>query len=91
MTKRTIRIPDQLDQEIRKTAIDRGFPNLSALVRASLEALVHTPEAAVSPTANAVNVSVLFMIAFSFRFARFPLSSPYFEVGNSPSPLNTSS
>jgi Arc/MetJ-type ribon-helix-helix transcriptional regulator len=40
MTKRTIRIPDQLDQEIRKTAIDRGFPNLSALVRASLEALV---------------------------------------------------
>ena len=40
MTKRTIRIPDQLDQEIRKVATERGFPNLSALVRASLEALV---------------------------------------------------
>lgn len=40
MARRTIRISDQLDEEIRKAARGRGFANSTAFLRASLEALV---------------------------------------------------
>ena len=45
MTRRTIRISDQLDREIRKAATDRGFANSTAFVRASLEGLVREEHA----------------------------------------------
>jgi Arc/MetJ-type ribon-helix-helix transcriptional regulator len=40
MARRTIRISDQLDEEIRKAARGRGFANSTAFLRASLEALI---------------------------------------------------
>lgn len=41
MKRRTIRISDQLDEEIKKLAAGRGFTNPTAFLRASLEMLVH--------------------------------------------------
>lgn len=45
MARRTIRISDQLDEEIRKAAKGRGFANSTAFLRASLEALVREKSA----------------------------------------------
>lgn len=45
MARRTIRISDQLDEEIRKAARGRGFANSTAFLRASLEVLVREKRA----------------------------------------------
>lgn len=70
MARRTIRISDQLDEEIRKAAKGRGFANSTAFLRASLEALVREKSANAEEVEQRVSATVDRMARDLFRVQR---------------------